>query len=167
VVRFPESTGLRLSPGNVIVMKIRYSSNASTAQADRTALRLQFAASPVARLGQVLPIANTEFAIPPMTRDADAGVTSAPTAEPLLLWGALPQLRRQGKAVKLALGAGQCLLNIPRWNEGWQQLYFFSSPVALPAGSTFQLECSWSNNGATPLRWGDELCLEYVYVTPP
>ncbi len=172
--RLPDTTGLRLTPGNVVVLQVRYDSTAATAKPDRTTVKVQYAASPVAVPLEAIPVANTGFVVPPMSTEADAGANypaSGVTPAAMRLWAVQPQLREQGKSARLALANGQCLLDLIRWDTSWQQTYFYSAPVALPAGSSVRLDCHWFNNDASPLKWGTgadgELCLGYLYVSTP
>ena len=78
-------------------------------------------------------------------------------------------------------GEEECLLDIPRWNFGWQRSFGLKQPVTLYSGDRLGLECTWDNSPDNQLivggeklpprdvNWGDgtqdEMCLGIFYIT--
>jgi len=64
-----------------------------------------------------------------------------------------------------------CLLEVPRWDDRWQEYFFFSNPegMRVEASDVLHLTCSWDNPTGEPVYFGptahDEMCLSYLYVT--
>jgi hypothetical protein len=97
-----------------------------------------------------------------------------------MLWGVRAHMHALGSrasVVRRAAGsspdaAGDCLLEIPRWQPEWQLMYFYEAPVALASGDVLWLECGYDTRGQiAPVRYGirtaDEMCFAFFYVTPP
>jgi len=47
-------------------------------------------------------------------------------------------------------GQTMTLVSIPRWDFNWQDVYHYSTPVRLPAGSTIAMRVSYDNSPANP-----------------
>jgi hypothetical protein len=177
-VRFPGQTGLRVFPGDVLVMQVHYNLENGPPESDRTRVALQFARNPVPYVARMLPLVESGFRIPPNSTDT---TTSEVTELPVdaQLWGLIPHMHQLGKRISVELlpevgddtTPTQCLVNVPRWDFHWQQFYFFSSRVGLPmkAGQRLKVSCTWDNPTDQEVRWGegtsDEMCLAFVYVT--
>jgi hypothetical protein len=171
-VRFPTDTGIRLPAGQVVVMQIHYNISQRLPAPDRTVTQLQYAAQPVSHLATLAPLAQHQFSIPAKTMGYSASATAKVPATGRKIYGVLPHMHTLGKSVRVEnLQTGQCLVNIPRWDFHWQQLYFFEQPVLAAAQSTLKLTCTWDNYTDLPVTWGegteDEMCINYVYSTDP
>ncbi len=72
-----------------------------------------------------------------------------------------------------------CLIDIPRWDFGWQGIYLYEEPILLQRPFRTRLTCRWDNSpsnqppGQTPqdVTWGDEssdeMCLIMLIVERP
>lgn len=166
--RFPETTGITLAAGSVIVMQIHYNTQTSPPGPDRTQVKLQYSPSPVPRPAIILPVAESSFVIPPNSSDITASRSVA--SIPGTLWGVLPHMHVRGKSTRVDYGS-TCVIDIPRWQFGWQQFYFLAAPTGFPltAGTNVKVSCTWDNPTAKTVRWGegtdDEMCITYFYVT--
>lgn len=89
--------------------------------------------------------------------------------------GAILHMHTRGVNTKLELNPGtpgaRTLLDIPAWDFHWQGSYTYQTPIALRAGDTVRLTCTWDNTRAQPARyvlWGegtdDEMCLGALAV---
>jgi hypothetical protein len=165
----PQGTGLLIKAGQVLVIQIHYDNHGGGVWgADRTTVKLQYAKEAVRR-AQILPLANTTFNVP-------AGSTNyRVTAEAkvplnLTLYGVLPHAHQLGRRMRVET-ASTCLVDIPRWDFSWQQMYFYKAGLPLRQGEALKLTCVFDNPGPGPLRWGesttDEMCLNYFYFTVP
>jgi hypothetical protein len=103
----------------------------------------------------------------------------------LKLWGMLPHMHLHGTDINVvgtdATGSNFLLIDIPKWQFQWQQMYFFQSPFLLGAGESATLSCTFDNTTAnqpvingvqqmpTTLTWGEdtlqEMCLNFFYAT--
>ncbi len=71
------------------------------------------------------------------------------------------------------LGLGeQCLADVPRYDFGYQQFFFYQDPIVVPPGpgGTFTISCTYDTRGETQTtHWGegtnDEMCIAALYVT--
>jgi hypothetical protein len=165
--QFPATTGVRIPAGHLLVMQVHYNLAVAEPAPDRTVVRLQYAAAPVARPAAILGFYDFGFSIPPSTASyTHATSTVLPVGG--TIWGALPHLHTLGRDIRVSLDDA-CLIDIPDWDFHWQQLYFFERPVAVDAGTTLGLSCTWSNPEARTVTWGegtaDEMCLTYLYAT--
>ena len=77
----------------------------------------------------------------------------------------------------------QTLLDIDRWQFGWQQTYYLQQPVRATASDLLTLECHWDNSYANQptvdgkkgmprdVVWGegsgDEMCVSLLGVALP
>lgn len=173
VTRFPEGTGIKLPAGNVLVMQVHYNLSHGDPTGDVTVARLQLAREPVARPAFITALYNTSFSIPPGKTgySAEAFLTAGGTG---VIWGVLPHMHTLGRRIRVDIEGlfGRCLVDIPRWDFHWQQLYFYSNPGGLPIrkGDSVKLTCTWDNTTDRTITWGegtaDEMCLNYFYVSP-
>jgi hypothetical protein len=171
----PATTGIKIARGHVIVMQIHYNNSFAAPTPDRTRIALQLSREPVARPAVLAPIVETTFRLAPGAMNQ---VTSASLRVPQaqVLWGVQPHMHTLGKRITVELtsgGASTCLLDIPGWDFNWQQLYFYQRPtgIALPAGSTVKVTCTWDNTTDRAVTFGegtgDEMCAAVLYLTPP
>jgi hypothetical protein len=165
--QFPDTTGIRIPAGHLLVMQVHYNLAVAEPAPDRTVVRLQYAPAPVARPAAILGQYDFFFSIPAGATEYTHGSGATfPIAG--TVWGALPHMHTLGKGIKVTLDGG-CLIDIPDWDFHWQQLYFFAQPVAVTAGTRLELSCTWSNPGSRVVTWGegtaDEMCLVYLYAT--
>jgi hypothetical protein len=183
---FPPPTGIHLAAGTQIVMQIHYNLLTQAQFSDRTTAGLYYASAPVAKPAAISAVVNKTFDIP-------AGVASQTVTADLAinrswaLWGVVPHMHLHGKHISVAIhhadGSSTCAVDIPSWDFHWQQFYYYQQPVAVVAGDTIHLECTYDNsaddqpiiNGVKQppmdLTWGekttDEMCLNYLYFTLP
>ena len=75
--------------------------------------------------------------------------------------------------LSMNLGLGeQCLADVPRYDFGYQQFFFYQDPIVVPPGpgGTFTISCTYDTRGETQTtHWGegtnDEMCIAALYVT--
>ncbi len=176
ITRLPETTGITLKAGSLIVMQVHYNLGAG-ALPDRTTAKLQFAKARVAKPAIIIPQAKLDFLIPPNAKDYSAAQRDGIIPLAKTLWGVLPHMHTKGVSIDVKMktspnqadSAATCLIDIPRWDFHWQQLYFYDQPLSLPAGGEVKLTCRWQNPTNKRVTWGegtdDEMCLNYYYVT--
>jgi hypothetical protein len=81
-----------------------------------------------------------------------------------------------GRRVSVSLiegGRRTCLLDVPRWDHHWEEMFFYdpSAPVIARAGSTVEIGCTWDNATDAPVNEGltvlDEMCDVSFITTRP
>lgn len=169
ITQYPPNTGVRLLAGTAIVMQIHYNNSSSAAQPDRTQLRLQYAKAPVQKPAVIVPQAQSSFVIPPMSQGYSVTDTDAASPIAVQVYGVLPHMHNLGRSIKVSSAKGECFVDIPAWDFHWQQFYFFEQPITFTAGDRRVMTCTWDNPTAKTVTWGegtgDEMCLNYAYVT--
>jgi hypothetical protein len=73
----------------------------------------------------------------------------------------------RGKAMEIKVvfpgGKSETVLNVPRYDFGWQTVYYYKKPIAIPKGSKFVVTAIYDNspknkfnpNPNADIRWGD------------
>jgi Copper type II ascorbate-dependent monooxygenase, C-terminal domain len=171
VRRWPEGSGIVLRGGHRLVVQIHYHNHGAVPVSDQTHVALELAET-VEHVGDIRSARNTALYLPP---GLDA-VTAVGTHE-IGLTGTARAVRihmhELGTRARLELIRGdqaRCLLDIPRWDFGWQLFYSFAEPIALEVGDHVRLTCAYDTRSQTePVRWGlgtnDEMCIGYTFAT--
>jgi hypothetical protein len=183
---FPAGTGVVLSAGSKIVMQVHYNMLQVQQTTDNTKAMLQYAPAASVKKAYIIPILNQSFSVPAGKVDTVLAVgQDVPAGLKLQIWGLLPHMHLHGTNVNVVAtmknGTKETLIDIPRWDFHWQQLYFFQQPLEVQPGDRATLSCTFDNtqanqpivNGeqvpARTLRWGEdtlsEMCLSYLYAT--
>ncbi len=92
------------------------------------------------------------------------------------IWGVFPHMHTHGVSIKANLsrasspGSNECLIDVPFWQFGWQQHYFYDQySIDVASADTITLTCTYNTLGIYGLGWGegseDEMCLGYFYFT--
>lgn len=97
-------------------------------------------------------------------------------AEAIAVFGHMHEI---GETFRMTLNPGtaneKVLLDIPRWDFGWQLNYRFAQPVQLAQGDTIKVECSWDRAHlrvpeARYILWSegtaDEMCYSALTLVP-
>jgi hypothetical protein len=190
----PDGTGIRIEPGSMIILQVHYNVLESDPQPDRTGIEVRLADT-VEKEAIIMPWANpqwlngTAMHIPPNQADVmhsfsfDATVLN--DGQPMLIHSSSLHMHYLGTSgtirINRADSTQDCLLDIPRWDFGWQGSYGHREPIQFNPGDQLYLECHWDNtpenqptvNGVprtpTDVYWGegttDEMCLGVFYVT--
>ncbi len=193
----PEGSGIRVDPGSMITLQIHYNTLTSDPAPDDTGFAVMVE-SEVETEGHLLPFLNMTWAlgamrIPAGEKDVSHVQTADLTNHPFLaergkaltIWDAMTHMHVLGTQTSIEIertdGSRECLLDVPRYDFNWQQLYSFAEPVAFEPGDKLRLECRWDNSEDNQLfvdgerleprdvNWGegttDEMCLGILYVT--
>jgi len=182
VMELPKGTGIKLEPGEQIVMQMHYYAPKPGAL-DRSRYLL--------RLAQEAPAAEVfmdVFGPVPFTIPAGASqhversvVTNEDT--PMTIYGVLPHMHLLGRSydawIEDDAGEDACVAR-GHFDFHHQALYMFDEPVSWQPGQRFVTECTWDNSatgkGQThfpPLdvAWGEgtnqEMCFMVAYVSKP
>jgi hypothetical protein len=166
-VQFPANTGLHMKKGDLIVMQVHYNLLNGPPLPDRTTIKLDYSDGPVAIPAQFYPAINAGFNIPPHA-DHYSSTSSASSPLSFKLWGVLPHMHTLGNEISVKT-ATRCLVDIPKWDFHWQQLYFYQTPIEIQQGENVSLDCTWSNPRDSNVTWGegttDEMCVTFAYIT--
>lgn len=202
---FPAGTGLRVAPGSMIALQVHY--NTEKAKPDDSDLTtLDFKLDPTVEKEAVIlpftsllwvgvfggslmsiprgdPAVKLSFAydvseyMPKVTR----GVFKA--TDSFRIHSAALHMHTLGVASRIEIlrdtvpASAECLLDIPRWDFGWQRSYPFAEPKVYHPGDRLQISCEWDNSGRLhpagkdpqDVTWGenttDEMCLGVLYVS--
>jgi hypothetical protein len=192
VVRFPNESGVPLSPKHKLVVQMHYNlaDPAHRGRSDATKVRLSLA-SKVTNVGVfslIDPLLDSLYEPQPDTLEPgkasvlytwkrgmkEVGLDELPGIE---LWGVMPHMHERGHKYQMRLkssasAAMQCAADVQRWDFHWQRMYFYEKPWTLTADSEFEVTCDFDTSDATsPVTpgWGtrNEMCLATLYLTVP
>lgn len=173
VRRWPDDTGIQIKAGHRLVVQFHYHNHGGEPVTDRSAVQLELADT-VERAGRIAGTQATGFELP-------QGMTSSITAtQPLQLTapsqirGARIHMHGYGASARLELirnGQPTCVLDVPRWDVGWQLFYRFADPIRVEPGDQLRVRCTYDTSSSLgPVTWGtgteDEMCIAYTFVTP-
>jgi hypothetical protein len=111
---------------------------------------------------------NDEFSIPPGAADYKVELKYAFTREGLL-WSFYPHMHLRGRSFRYTAlypdGGREVLLDVPRFDFNWQNIYELAEPKKLPAGTVIHCEAHFDNsenNLANPdpsktIVWGGQI----------
>ena len=187
-----EGKGFRVDPGDRVVLTMHYSLPAEGGfKPDQTSVLLKTQTEPVTPI-VTLSVYNPSWllgglAIPPdvsSTRfswaDAPARLAGGATFD---LHAVNLHMHERGKKggvwVMRENGTRECLLQIDRWDHGWQGDYRLAKPLRLNPRDRLLVDCEFDNTLATQrvidgtkqapkwLNWGEdqEMCVGFVTAT--
>lgn len=170
----PTGTGVRLPGGRKMVMQIHYNTLQGSFP-DRTSVKLSL--SPSVEREAVIPrFGDNTLLLPPGQVDVENTTEFAlPDVGPIQLHAVAPHMHTLGQSFRAEYVEGgntTCLVDVPRWNFGWQQLFFYQTPLTLPSGGTLRVSCHYNTSGQTePVTFGEdtdqEMCIALFYATAP
>lgn len=189
--RFPSRTGIVLEKGSRFVMQVHYNTLEVAEAEDLSTVQLQYATPTAVSGAYIIPLLQDDFRVEPeevQTVEAvfdTSEVSFLPAGVSVRLHGLLPHMHMLGRSIRVTVdragGGTETLIDIPRWDFHWQQMYFYEEPVVITKGDVLRLECVFDNrsqnqpvvNGERlqprPIEWGegslDEMCLNYFYGT--
>jgi hypothetical protein len=183
----PRGLGTRVEPGSKILINIHYST-AHTVAADQTVIDMRVdktageaksiaLANPAWLLGDALGIPAGEddavffYRMEPDLFTGDKAVDIQSVTPHMHYFGT--------KMVVRALhedGSTSCLMEIPRWEFGWEQPFWLETPRRLGADDELYLECHFDNSAANQpdgkpprdIAWGgdnQDMCAAFLAFT--
>ena len=172
----PAHRAAKLIPaGSDLVFEMHYTPNGKTAAEDLTKVGFVLAKQPPQRRLLTLPVANTEFAIPP--GDANhPGHAEAVFDKPVELLYSQPHMHLRGKDMNIRLvyptGESAMLVSVPHFDFGWQLVYYEDKPIPIPKGTRIELDAHWDNSAnnrynpdpAATIHWGDQTWDEMIFA---
>jgi peroxiredoxin len=175
----PEGVARLIPAGSRLKFQIHYTPR-GTPQTDRSEIGLVFADSQAIRKETTAVAAiNTDLKIPPGA--ADFPVESEYRfGQDTLLYSLLPHMHLRGKSFRFEAvspdGRREVLLDVPRYEFDWQNVYVLSQPRLMTEGSVLHCLARYDNSADNPsnpdpkatVTWGeqtrDEMLVGYVEI---
>ncbi|MBX7167315.1 MAG: redoxin domain-containing protein [Pirellulales bacterium] len=178
----PEGSAFLAPAGTWLLFQMHYTA-AGTPLADRSSLGLVFAAPEhVRQRVDWLLVFDDQIEIPPGAPDYQASAQWE-FAEDVELLALNPHMHLRGRSFRHEMyypdSTREVLLEIPRFDFNWQNLYELVAAKHLPAGSIARCEAVFDNSTDNPLnpdpaatvRWGDqttdEMFIGYMLIGRP
>lgn len=172
----PDHRAAKLIPaGSDLVFEMHYTPNGKAAAEDLTKVGLVLAKhAPEHRL-LTLPVANTDFAIPPGDPNYP-GHAEATFDKPVELLYSQPHMHLRGKDMNIRLvyptGESSMLVSVPHFDFGWQLVYYEDKPISIPKGTRIDLDAHWDNSAnnrynpdpTATIHWGDQTFDEMIFA---
>jgi peroxiredoxin len=163
----PQGIARRVPAGAKLVFQMHYTPN-GTEQFDQSEVALVFDDPKTVRKELSMGvIVNFRLTIPP--REANYCVDAAESFdEDTLIYAFLPHMHLRGKSFRFTAaypdGRREVLLDVPRYDFNWQNVYWLAEPKLLPAGARLVCDAAYDNsenNLANPdpaqaVHWGDQ-----------
>lgn len=162
-----EGMAKQIPAGSKIVFQMHYTA-AGTTQTDRSKIGLCFGEpSKVAHEVVTRSVMEQRFEIPPYCADHEVN-GSLRFREDSLLIEMFPHMHLRGKSYRYTAhypdGSEEILLDIPRYDFGWQNIYTFKEPKLMPKGTVLRCSAHFDNsedNLSNPdpsqaVRFGDQ-----------
>jgi hypothetical protein len=187
---YPRGIGNPVEPGSRILLQVHYSvDTVSLPDATSVQFRVDDTTAAVVEAGGIAIsnpgwLVGTGMAIPAGEEDVAYYYRFRPSiytgGVDVDLQGVTPHMHRYASKMRvLALhadGTSDCLLEIPDWEFGWEQPYWFANPVPLSAQDELYLECHFDNSAANQptgepprdIAWGDsdqDMCAAFLSFT--
>lgn len=166
-IQGPKRYAVRIPAGSRLGFQVHYTPNGSP-QIDRSEAGICFADfDEVEKEVRVQAAFNFRFLIPPGDPDYEVRQQYR-FGEDTLLYGLTPHMHYRGKSFRFTAnypdGASEILLDVPRYDFNWQNIYLLEQPKKLPEGTMLDLEAHFDNSAANPLNpdpakavyWGDQ-----------
>lgn len=174
--RFPRNTGVQVLAGIKQIIQVHYNNLVEDSpNEDRTIIELSTRES--ATPAYIYPLADGDLNLPPrMEEVVESNRTSFSFLPiPVRVWGAFPHMHTLGRSLSVEIhhseGGDRCLIDVPRWDFNWQLAYWLDEPITISASDAATITCRYNTmERDTEVNWGDgtedEMCLNFVYVTP-
>jgi len=135
---FASGTAKRIPAGSRLVLQVHYSKTSGQAEKDRSMIGLVFAKEPPARQVVSYPIMNHFFRIPAGAERHKVTACWTPQ-EDVHLVTLGPHMHFRGAAMTIDAtypdGKTETLVGVPNYDFGWQTIYRFKQPKAIPKGT--------------------------------
>jgi hypothetical protein len=149
----PDGVAKRIPAGSRIVLQLHYTPR-GTKQVDRSRIGLVFADPSTVHKELMSGMAlNFRFQIPPGARDY---VTRADFrfSRPSMLLSLMPHMHLRGKSMRFVAeypdGRREVILDVPRYEFDWQNLYVLDRPRPMPEGTILHTEAHFDNSAENP-----------------
>ena len=149
----PEGVAKRIPAGSKIVLQLHYTPR-GTKQVDRSRIGLLFA-DPTAVHKELMSgmALNFRLQIPPGTSDYVSRADFRFSQSSLLI-SLLPHMHLRGKSMRFVAlypdGHREVILDVPRYEFDWQNLYVLDEPKPMPEGTIIHTEARFDNSAENP-----------------
>ncbi len=149
----PDGVAKRIPAGSKIVLQMHYTPR-GTKQVDRSRIGLVFADPATVHKELMSGMAiNFRFQIPPGTRDYVSRADFRFSRDATLL-ALMPHMHLRGKSMRFEAeypdGRREVLLDVPRYEFDWQNLYTLDRPKPMPEGTILHTEAHFDNSDENP-----------------
>ena len=149
----PDGMAKRIPAGSRIVLQLHYTPR-GTKQVDRSRIGLVFADSATVHKELMSGMAlNFRLQIPPGTRDYVSRADFR-FSRPSMLLSLLPHMHLRGKSMRFVAeypdGRREVILDVPRYEFDWQNLYVLDRPKPMPEGTILHTEARFDNSAENP-----------------
>jgi hypothetical protein len=159
-------TAKLIKAGSNIVFQMHYTPSGKATK-DRSMVGLKFAKGPVEKVLTTTAAWSYNFQIP---AGADNHEVKAvyPVTEDIEIFSLMPHMHLRGKdylyRVTYPDGRSEVLLNVPRYDFGWQVYYYPKKPIRVPKGSQIETIAHYDNSTknarnpdpSRPVRFGEQ-----------
>ncbi len=149
----PDGVAKRIPAGSKIVLQLHYTPR-GTKQVDRSKIGLVFG-DPAAVHKELMSgmALNFRLQIPPGERDYISRADFR-FSQPSMLLSVLPHMHLRGKSMKFVAeypdGRREVILDVPRYEFDWQNLYVLDHPKPMPEGTILHTEARFDNSADNP-----------------
>lgn len=174
----PEGVGYLLPKGADIAMQVHYYRTGHI-ERDRSRLGLYFSKTAETAKLHITSAINNKFEIPAGAA-RHAVFASRKLKTDAYLLATMPHMHLLGRDMRLTAtiptGEKHELIWIQDWDFNWQDIYHYSEPLFLPAGTEVSLVAHFDNSAENPVNphnppipvgWGekttDEMCIGFLY----
>ena len=149
----PDGVAKRIPAGSRIVLQLHYTPR-GTKQVDRSRIGLVFADPATVHKELMSGMAlNFRLQIPPGTRDYVSRADFR-FSRPSMLLSLLPHMHLRGKSMRFVAeypdGRREVILDVPRYEFDWQNLYVLDRPKPMPEGTILHTEARFDNSAENP-----------------
>jgi peroxiredoxin/mono/diheme cytochrome c family protein len=150
---FPEGVAKFVPAGARLMLQVHYTPR-GTKQTDRSRVGLVFADAKSVRKQETAVMAvNFRLRIPPGAADYAAEATHR-FDQDTILYALMPHMHLRGKSfrfeVKYPDGRSETLLDVPRYEFDWQNVYVLSTPKPMPEGTVIRCRGRFDNSADNP-----------------
>jgi hypothetical protein len=149
---FAPGTGRKIPAGSIIRFQMHYSNQTlggNAVEKDESMIGLIFSKEPPKNLVTTNSIGNILFKIPAGAENHK--VTACRTVKrDTTIYSLMPHMHLRGKSMKYEAfypdGKSEVLLNVPKWDFGWQTNYLLKEPKKMPAGTRLMVTAYFDNS---------------------
>ncbi|MGK0358490.1 MAG: mono/diheme cytochrome c family protein [Bradymonadia bacterium] len=161
---WPDGRASIIQAGSKLVMQVHYNLAVAPTLPDQTAVHIMATTEAPAHILAGQPLAVLDLAID--AGDAESVITRDFTwyqAEPFEFVGLAGHMHLLGTAMSVKIiragDAGEaCVLDIPRWDFAWQEMFLLVEPLQIRTGDRVRLTCHFDNSaGNQPVVNGEQL----------
>lgn len=169
----PDNLALKIPAGSRLCFQMHYTPNGSP-QTDQSEVGLIFTdASTVEKEFVNQAGLNFRFAIPPGAKDYRVDA-SYHFQHDSLIFTLTPHMHYRGKSFRFTAHypdeTSEILLDVPRYDFNWQNVYMLAEPKHMPAGTKIDMEAHFDNSAENLLNpdpsamvfWGDQTWQEMM-----